>query len=222
MMREVIDGAEQCATSGGGRTASGLWYSDRATGIENRLAEPAADDPLARHDWAWAAYGLFLISSRGTETVSALPNQRNQVATAGNFSSGHSGEDPGRGAATRRRRSSSLPCARQPQQDAAIFHGRRMRSGSSAFQGRQTPQAYMHLDRPLACCRRRQEPMYAVQHMGTGDLCDVHVARMLFYADDRLRMLFTVSKRRGETDRDLQHLTIAQRTDSSLYECCSL
>ena len=38
----------------------------------------------------------------------------------------------------------------------------------------------------MACCQRRQNHVYAVQHLVTAELRDVHVARMRFHADDKL------------------------------------
>ena len=38
----------------------------------------------------------------------------------------------------------------------------------------------------MSCCHDNNEHVYAVQHLVTAELRDVHVARMRFYADDQL------------------------------------
>ena len=101
---------------------------------------------------------------------------------------------------------------------SVAFHGRQLRSGGSSMQVVQAPKAHVHLDRTVA--NDDKEHVYALQHLVTAELRDVHTAKMRFYPNDQLQIagelltVFYQLKNQGEYHiRSISAIKLAARGD---------
>ena len=73
-------------------------------------------------------------------------------------------------------------------QDSGAFYGGRLRSGGSSIQAGQAPQAHEHLDRAVACCRRRQRARVCSAALGQSPSTRRPRCEDAVYADDKLEI----------------------------------